>query len=158
LEPRVLAVAVEGEFESFFKDKKSPLLPEKVDPKAKDAKPVYSGVIEKSAQSARLIVVGSADFLTDEILRFTSSVSRSQYTAPLQLAENMVDWSLEDRGLLSIRGRGHFARLLKPLSNGTRMFWEYLNYALALVGVTAAWIAWRVRRSRRLARVTGERP
>jgi hypothetical protein len=59
-----------------------------------------------------LIVVGSADFLTDEILRFTSSVSRSQYTAPLQLAENMVDWSLEDRGLLSIRG-GPFCPVVK---------------------------------------------
>lgn len=151
LEARPLAVAVEGEFESFFKDKKSPLLAEKKDPKDKTAKEVYTNVIEKSAQSARLIVVGSADFLTDEILRFSSSVSRTNYTNSLQLAENIVDWSLEDRGLLAIRGRSHFARILKPMTNGARMFWEYLNYGLALAGLVGLWAAVRWRRRRRLA-------
>lgn len=153
LEPRPLAVSVEGEFESFFKDKKSPLLPEKKDPKDKNAKETYTNVIEKSAQSARLIVVGSADFVSDELLRFTSSISRSNYTNSLQLAENIVDWSLEDRGLLAIRGRGHFARLLKPMSNGARMFWEYLNYGLALVGLGGLWVVIRFRRRRRWASV-----
>ncbi len=153
LEPRPLAVSVEGEFESFFKNKKSPLLPEKIDPKDKTAKEVYSNVIEKSAQSARVIVVGSADFLTDEILRFTSSVSRTNYTNSLQLAENIVDWSLEDRGLLAIRGRSHFARLLKPMTNGARMFWEYLNYGLALAGLVGLWAVLRWRRERRRASV-----
>jgi ABC-2 type transport system permease protein len=153
LGPSPLAVSVEGEFESFFKDKKSPLLPEKKDPKDKDAKDVFSNVIEKSALSARLIVVGSADFLSDELLRFTSSVSRTNYTNSLQLAENIVDWSLEDRGLLAIRGRGHFARLLKPMTNGARMFWEYLNYGLILSGVVGVWAGLRVRRRRRLAAV-----
>ena len=157
VEARPLAVSVEGEFESFFKGKKSPLIPEKPekkDPKAKEPpKEVYGDVIEKSAQSARLIVVGSGDFLTDEILRFTSSVSRTNYTNSLQLAENIVDWSLEDRGLLAIRGRSHFARLLKPMSNGLRMFWEYLNYGLALAGLAGLWAVLRFRRRRRWAAV-----
>ena len=147
-EPHPLAVSLEGPFDSFFKDKPSPLIPEKKDPKDKEAKETYGHVIEKSAESARLVVVGSADFVSDEILRFTSSVSRSNYTNSLELAENIVDWSLEDRGLLAIRGRGHFARLLNPMTNGKRLFWEYLNYGLALAGLvgTGAILRWRRRR------------
>ena len=49
--------------------------------------------------------------------------------------ENVVDWSLEDRGLLAIRGRAHFSRTLDPLDRESQVFWEYLNYGLALLGL-----------------------
>jgi ABC-2 type transport system permease protein len=60
---------------------------------------------------------------------------RTRYLAPVQLLANTVDWSLEDRGLLAIRGRGHFARPLMPMDKRTRIIWEYLNYGLALAGL-----------------------
>lgn len=150
-----LGVTVEGTFESFFKGKESPLLPEeKKDPKDKTPEEVvFSSVIEKSAESARLVVIGSNDFLTDEILRFTSSVSRTPYLNTLQFAENVVDWALEDRGLLTIRGRGQFARVLNPMTRSKRMFWEYLNYGLALAGLTGLWGLMRIRRRRHLAQI-----
>ena len=44
-----------------------------------------------------------------------------------------MDWSLEDAGLLSIRSRGNFNRTLPTLEHGTQLFWEYLNYGLALL-------------------------
>ena len=49
--------------------------------------------------------------------------------------ENAIDWSLEDRGLLAIRGRAHFSRTLNPLDRESQVFWEYLNYGLPLFGL-----------------------
>ena len=44
-----------------------------------------------------------------------------------QEPQNAIDWSLEDRGLLAIRGRAHFAHTLNPLDRESQLFWEYLN-------------------------------
>lgn len=81
------------------------------------------------------ILFASNSFLTDEMLDLASSGMGTRYLKPVQLVENAIDWSLEDRGLLDIRGRAHFSRTLDPLSRKSRMFWEYLNYGLALLGL-----------------------
>jgi ABC-2 type transport system permease protein len=150
---KVLAVALEGRFSSYFAGKPSPLLekpkdedskdedspeeaaPESETPEEEETKPTISGVVETSPPSARLILIGSASFLTDTAISLATEATRTVYTKPLELIENAVDWSLEDRGLLSLRGRGQFSRLLRPLDRGEQMFWEYLNYALALAGL-----------------------
>jgi ABC-2 type transport system permease protein len=162
---QLLAVAVEGRFESWFKGKPSPLAkaeaattktdtPSKnVDPGAappkqekptdkakKDKEPVITRVIERSPESARIILFASNTFLTDTALDLSSTAMRTRYLNPVQLVENAVDWSLEDRGLLGIRGRAHFSRTLPPLDRNTQMFWEYLNYALALLGLFLVWL------------------
>ena len=54
--------------------------------------------------------------------------------------------------LLSIRGRGHFARTLVPMDRRTRMFWEYLNYGLALLGLGLIWLFRRLAATRAAAR------
>jgi ABC-2 type transport system permease protein len=54
-----------------------------------------------------------------------SGAGGTRYLNPLQLVANCIDWSLEDRDLLSIRSRSHFARTLMPLSTEARMMWEY---------------------------------
>ena len=61
---------------------------------------------------------------------------------------NAIDWSLSDRDLLSIRGRGHFARTLLPMSKEERMIWEYGNYGLAGLGLLSVWGVWRLVRAR----------
>ncbi|MCP5250589.1 MAG: hypothetical protein R3E36_00585 [Nitrosomonas sp.] len=71
-----------------------------------------------------------------------------RYTKPVELLENAIDWSLEERDLLTIRGRGQFARTLDPLNQGEQLFWEYLNYGLALsglllVGLIRRWVRQR---------------
>ena len=64
------------------------------------------------------------------------------YTQPLEFLQNAIDWSLEDRGLLTIRSRAQFARTLVPMDREGQLFWEYLNYGLALLGLVAVWF-WR---------------
>lgn len=39
-----------------------------------------------------------------------------RYTKPVELLENAIDWSLEERDPLAIRGRSQFARTLDPLN------------------------------------------
>jgi ABC-2 type transport system permease protein len=161
---KVVAAAVEGRFKSFFAGKPSPLLEEhkeKEDQKdkgtdqakkkdaaaeKKDEHPVISGVVESSPPSARLILIGSASFLTDAAISLATEATRTLYKKPIELVQNAIDWSLEDRGLLALRGRGQYSRLLEPLNRNEQMFWEYLNYALALAGLVLVY--WLHRRSR----------
>lgn len=154
--PQLLAVMVEGEFDSMFKDKPSPLLP----PAAADAdqgprpttaahtgvKPTFDRVIQHSPDSARLILLGSSAMLSDQAIRLIGESLGTDYTKPTEFVQNMVEWSLEDQGLLSIRGREHFARTLAPLSRQSQSFWEYLNYAAALGALALIWLLNRRRR------------
>ena len=152
---QLLAVAVEGRFDSFFKDKPSPLAA--VDEEAEEIAaeeagddstvesedekaPVITRVIDRSPEAARIILFASNSFLTDEMLDLAASGLGTRYLKPVQLVENAIDWSLEDRGLLSIRGRAQFSRTLDPLDPNAQVFWEYLNYGLALLGLLAVWL------------------
>jgi ABC-2 type transport system permease protein len=179
LDRKLLAVAVEGRFHSLFAGKPSPLLPEAkpdekpgeaADPDSVEAEgedetagvdeatdqsadeskaPVISGVIESSPSSARLILIGSSAFATDTAISLANEATQTRYLKPIELIQNAVEWSLEDRGLLALRGRGQFSRLLEPVGREGRIFYEYLNYALALVGlVLLYWLARRARTRR----------
>ncbi|TQV86255.1 ABC transporter permease subunit [Exilibacterium tricleocarpae] len=145
----LLGVVSAGRFESYFAGKPSPLLASEPEADAAgegdeaapegetdgSAQSTISGVIDRSPESARIILFGSNDFLRDQIIQMTGSAGGSQYLNTLQLVANTVDWSLEDAGLLSIRSRGHFNRTLPPMEQNTQMFWEYLNYALAALAL-----------------------
>jgi ABC-2 type transport system permease protein len=148
MKKQLLGVIIEGQFQSFFKGKKSPLLVNnkkkeedklKKEEKTKE-EPVFTGVIDKSPESARIILFSSNDFLTDHVIEIAASASGSHYLNSLQMVENSIDWSLEDRGLLTIRSRGHFSRVLDPLDQQAQMFWEYFNYALALLGLLVVYM------------------
>ncbi len=165
---QLLGVMLEGQFTSYFAGKPSPLAkdakPEDAKDKANDAdagkdkdaapakeKPSITGVIDRSPSSARIILIGSGSFLSDDVLSLVSEVDRTQYLAPLNFAQNLVDWSLEDRNLLALRARGgQFSRTLSPIKSGSQAVWEYLNYALALFGLGLVYLAHRF--ARRAAR------
>ncbi len=168
----LLGVAIEGSFDSYFKGKPSPLLkaenkanstdaasdenatPEKnADaPKDKSAKekPVVASKIEHSGASARLILFSSSDFLSDTALDLAAAATGTHYMKPLQLMQNAVDWSLEDQSLLALRGRGQYSRMLQPMDRGSQIFWEYLNYVLALGGLALVYLLQRRSRMERV--------
>ena len=144
---RPLAVAVRGSFESYFKDKPSPLQASAaVTDTTQSQTAVAGGAIEASPETARLVVIGSADFLTDIVFQISSSLTPDRYQNSLQLLQNAVDWSVEDLDLLSIRSRGTSARVLAPLTEGEQTFWEILNYGLALLALIGIAAAWNLRR------------
>ena len=157
-----LAVMVEGRFESFFDE--SPLAEEESEPSA-DEEDVAEGedeeeedvdtlgtvttVIDKSPESARLVVIGSASFVADQTVRMIGSADGMIYGNSNQLMANLVDWAVEDRSLLGIRARGHFNRTLEPMETDQQRVWEYVNYALALAGLA---LVFGLSRQRRLTR------
>lgn len=164
---KLLAVALEGRFSSPFAGQPSPLLTPDDQPSAPndpndpntlpdDAKtaaeskpPVISGVIDASPASARLILISSASFLGDTAISLANEATQSRYLKPLELLQNALDWSLEDRGLLELRGQSQFGRLLDPLGREARLFWETLNYLLALGGLALVYTLHRRARTRR---------
>jgi len=102
--------------------------------------PVITRQLDRSSESARIILFSSNTFLSDTVLGINSSVMRTAYLAPVQLIANSIDWSLEDRGLLAIRGRSHFSRPLLPMTREMQLAFEYLNYGLAFVGLVLVWV------------------
>ena len=116
-----LAVMLEGQFNSYFIGKESPLVEAeqaKSDSKSKNKSEkedqkktgVVTSVLEKSPKIARIIVFATNEFVTDETTQLAGMIRGSMYMNSLQLVENAVDWSTADRALLAIRSRGHFAR------------------------------------------------
>ena len=154
----LLGVVSKGRFDSYFAGKTSPLLasssPEdallNTDSSVEEShETIVSSVIERSSESARIILFSSNDFLRDQVIRMTGVAGGSEYLNTLQLIANSVDWSLEDSSLLSIRARGHFNRTLPPMERNAQLFWEYLNYILAVVALIIVAFIQRQRKNSR---------
>jgi hypothetical protein len=94
-------------------------------------------VIEISPERSRLVVLGSASFVSDFAANLAQQHGSDSHLANLQLIQNLVDWCLEDIDLLKIRSRGRYARLLAPTTPGIRQAVEWGNYVFALVAVVA---------------------
>ena len=154
-EPRqraVLAALLEGQFQSYFD-----AVPEAAAgaENEENAEPEAPGValISKSPGSARLLVVASNDFASDQVLSGVIAAAGTQYFGPLEFLLNAVDWALEDSSLMSIRSRAHFNRTLPPLAQETQASIEYGNYGAALLGLALLFGLWRMWRARRVARL-----
>jgi ABC-2 type transport system permease protein len=154
-----LAVSIVGRFESFYKDKPSPLAESETSPEVEtqehpeasssEATPTQQlGVIKSSPDNARLVVVGSGEFLNDNLLQLFAQMAQDRGQGNLQFVQNVVDWSLEDVDLLSIRSRGTASRLLVSLTPQQETFWEVLNYSIALVALVVLATLGQVRRKR----------
>ncbi|MEZ5551801.1 MAG: Gldg family protein [Pseudomonadales bacterium] len=167
-----LGVMIEGRFDSAFAGTRSPLLGEPESDTELDADDageseaaaetttenelgVVSTVIQRSPESARLIVFGSNSFLSDQFLRLVGSAEGVIYGNTTQMLVNIVDWTLEDRSLLSIRTRGHFNRTLPPLQDTEQLVIEVFNYVFAVLGIGLVFLVHRRRLVRTRLRYAG---
>jgi ABC-2 type transport system permease protein len=149
-EPHTIAVAARGAFESYFKGKPSPLIEgdsqEGEGEAATQPQGAATGTIERSPETARLVVFGSAAFLDDVVFQLSTSLSRDRYLNSLKLVQNAVAWCTEDLDLLGIRARGTTARLLNPLSERAQTMWELANYVVALAALVTIAVVWNMGR------------
>lgn len=140
---RPLAVSIRGTFESHFRDEGSPF---------EASAPVTGtvegpqGMVETSPDTARLVVLGSVEFIDDVVLQLSQSLSADRYLQNLQLVQNAVDWAAEDEDLLGIRSRGSYARLLNEMDPSQASVWEVANYALMLVSLIVVGVVSYTRR------------
>lgn len=157
-----LAVVVRGVFESAFKGEASPLLseaseekeeadPDETTPSEEVAEDAFGSVIQSSSDSARLVLIASNAFAEDTSLRLISQGMGMEYAAPVELIQNVIDWSLDDYGLLSLRGRSRLSRTLEPMSPDEFRIREYVNYGIALFGLGLVWSVRRLKRRRQTA-------
>ena len=156
-----LAVLLQGKFSSYFADQPSPLLdqpaepvenPEnaaEVPPKVADGPGIVSSVIDRSPESARLLLFASNDFLADQTLQMLGSANGTLYTNSVQLMTNVVDWALEDNNLIGIRSRGNFNRTLPGMEVAEQTTIEYINYFLAALLIVVVWGVARIFAARR---------
>jgi ABC-2 type transport system permease protein len=141
---QTLAVMLEGRFRSAYEGRQSPLLetPDsegeitdteetEEDSASEDQPAVISSVIDRSPESARLVVFASNSFLADQTLSMIGS------------AEGVI---------YSNRARGQFNRTLPPMAAAEQSTVEYLNYALALLGILLVYLIHqqRLKRARAL--------
>jgi ABC-2 type transport system permease protein len=120
-----LGVAIRGQFVSAFAGK---------------ADPTGGGhVVERSPESARLVVLGSSSFVNDMVLSISRQTGSDRFTNNLQLVQNLVDWGVEDVELLSIRSRGTYARTLLPPEarklGGSDEAYEAANYGFVVLAL-----------------------
>jgi ABC-2 type transport system permease protein len=101
-----------------------------------------SSLLESSPDTARLVVLGSGEFVDDVVLQLSSRLTQDRYLNNLQLMQNAVDWSVADLDLLTIRSRGTTSHVLNPMDQSEESRWEILNYAIALailIGIGSVW-------------------
>jgi len=146
-----LAVSIQGVFESYFKDKAPSTVEDEGEEEGEGAEEEIlteeplPGTIEVSPETARLIVIGSNEFLDDVVFNISATLSRDRYLNSLQFLQNAVSWATEDLDLLTIRSRGTSARILKPITEREQSLWEGANYMLALVALVTIGIVWNMR-------------
>ncbi len=128
-----LAVALTGVFDSHFRNQAGKP-PAGAGEGAQDSAQRPERLIQRSPPGTRLVVVGSSNFVADEVLGLARQTGGEAYLNNLQFVENMIDWMVEDIDLLSIRSRGSYTRTLhlEPYSAET---WEWINYAIAAVAL-----------------------
>ncbi len=158
----VLGVALQGRFESYFAGQESPLLEAPAEDEEASATDdssneesddlVVGSVLERSAESARLLVFSSNDFLADQTLRMVGAADGTISSNAVQMLVNTADWALEDQNLTGIRARGNFNRTLPGLTETEQSLIEYGNYLLALLGIGVVILIFR-RRSKRQASI-----
>ena len=149
-QPYTLAAAATGRFESYFQGQKSPLVEaqnttkeadtENKDTSTETAPFAYGSVIERSSDTARLILIASNNFAEDRVLSIASQGIGTEYTAPIEFVQNMADWALNDAALLGIRSRNQLSKILYPIEKSKLQALEFGNYAAALAGLIIIWL------------------
>lgn len=151
-----LAVAVTGSFTSYFKDRTLPLTQADTasdamgdssataDSGAAQTDP--TGFVATSPDSARLVVVGSSEFLNDNLFQLASRMGQDRSASNVQFVQNAVDWFAQDTGLSTIRARGASSHLLRPLEPEEQSRWEIFNYAFTLILLVGLGVVWQLRK------------
>jgi ABC-2 type transport system permease protein len=131
---RDLGVVVQGRFKSFFANRDIPLTAQQPNEGATPRPiPAMTALLQRSPESARIVLYGSNDFMSDQVLSSIVTASGTQYLGPLELFTNTLDWALQDEQLLQIRSHAHFNRTLPPMELRAQLLLEYFNYGLALL-------------------------
>lgn len=135
----VLAVAIAGSFASGV-----------AKPIEKAAGSAAQELIQKSPPTARVVVIGSSSFVSDDIVGLARQLNSDLVVSNIQLVQNAIDWAVSDTDLLAIRARTTAARAI-TLEPDERDTWRNINIIIAFLALAAvvgtAWFRRRAVRS-----------
>lgn len=132
-----LGVVISGKFESMYAGKPAP-----VDTAAGSAPPPASPL--QSSTDTRILVLGDGDFARDQFM----GGNRDNIT----FFANMVDYLMDDAGLIAIRAKEASAPVLDPVGDGAKKFIKYANLAVPpLLVIGYGLVRWRIRKRRKAA-------
>lgn len=128
-----LAIVVSGSFTSAFAGKPVPS-----DTAAGSAPPPASA--RTTSPATRIVVIGDGDFLRD---RFANHDNITFFA-------NLVDYLMDDAGLITIRSKEASSPPLEPVADGTKRLVKYANLGLPpLLVIGYGMVRWRLRKSRK---------
>jgi gliding-associated putative ABC transporter substrate-binding component GldG len=131
-----LAAVVSGRFTSTFASKEVP-----VDTTSGAVAP--AGEKLTTSPETRVVLVGDGDLVRDQYLGNTDN---------LTFFANMIDYLVDDAGLITIRSKDVTLPPLEQVSEGTRNMLKYGNLVLApLLVLGYGFFRWRIRKARRKA-------
>ena len=119
---QTVGATASGHFTSHFADKTNPLF----------ADEEGGRTLKESVADGRLVVLGSSELASDIMMQLAQQPNGEVHRGNLQLLQNVIDWSVADTDLLSIRTGGAFARTLIPMSEEEISKAEITSYALVL--------------------------
>ena len=125
---RDIAMTIHGKFNSYFTENELNFTDA-------DRPDTDIQMFDTSPGDTRVVVFGSGDFINDTFLELSQTMSEQRYISNLQFVQNAIDWAVKDEGLLKLRGRTIYVRLLDPMSDSQQQFWEYSNYGVMIIGL-----------------------
>ncbi len=143
---QAFAAALTGTFTSHFAERPSPIFGDTAADEESDKANRTGRTLKRSTTEARLVVIGSSEFTSDLVTRMGQQVGGGPYRGNMVLVRNLVDWSLADTDMLTIRSAGAFARTLRPLKQHERAKYETINYAIVLVALLGVLVVALTRR------------
>ena len=136
---RDIAMTINGQFNSYFSGKQLNFTDA-------DRPDTDIQMFDKSPNGTRLVVFGSGDFINDTFLDISQTMSEERYLSNLQFVQNAIDWAVKDEGLLKLRGRTIYVRLLDPMSDSQQQLWEFMNYGVMIIGLLIIGILWALKK------------
>jgi gliding-associated putative ABC transporter substrate-binding component GldG len=131
-----LAAVVSGRFKSFYAGKPIPK-----DTGAASIAPM--GIQTDQSPDTRVILVGDGDFAKDQFMGGRDN---------LTFFANMIDYLVDDAGLITIRSKDVSLPPLEQVSDGTKKAYKFGNMLLpSLLVVGFGFLRWRMRNARRKA-------
>ncbi|HNN93381.1 MAG TPA: GldG family protein [Pseudomonadota bacterium] len=147
--PFPLAYAASGKFKSAFAGKQAV----KEDGSKVDGNVSQPGVdpmVSESPATARLVVIGDSEFISDQYVNLGLRSGLQLYVANLAYALNIVDWLAQDEALAQVRNKGMQSRPLDQVKEGTVTLIKAGNIiGLPLLLLLIGLIRWRIRSSAR---------
>ena len=138
--PHLVAVALQGSFDSEFAGKPAPMA-------AGDS--TRREVPIARSPETRLVVVGDAELVSDMVAGALGRQAGGLYLQNLGFVQNLVDWMNLDDDLVAIRTRAAAARPIHRMSRRAEIGLEVANYLIPL-GLLALLGALRYGRRRRV--------